>query len=129
VRIAFDKAVDGDTGGEGDEDQWARWADELLAVVEGDEGVVFALCSEAVEDGWGFREAIGVWGVWVDVGLKRTDLAKLVERVVEGLPPDPTVPVQELHRAILAMEELEVSFTKNPTFQVIGGTLNACLLW
>lgn len=108
VRVAFDKAVDGDTG-EGDEDEWSRWIDELLGVLEGDAGVVFALCSEAVEDGWGFREVIGVWGIWVDVGLKRTHLAKVVERVIEEMPPDPTVPVQELHRAILAMEELEVS--------------------
>lgn len=109
VREAYDKAVEGDTGGEGDEDEWPRWVDELLGVLEGDAGVVFALCSEAVEDGWGFREAVGVWGVWVDVGLKRTQLAKVVEKVVEEMPPDPTVPVQELHRAVLAMEELEAS--------------------
>jgi nuclear pore complex protein Nup85 len=108
VREAFDQAVEGDPG-EGDEDEWSRWVDELLGVLEGDAGVVFALCSEAVEDGWGFREAVGVWGVWVDVGLKRTQLAKVVERVVEEMPPDPTMPVQELHRAILAMEELEAS--------------------
>ncbi|KDN40916.1 hypothetical protein RSAG8_07784, partial [Rhizoctonia solani AG-8 WAC10335] len=106
VRVAFDKAVDADPG-EGDEDEWSRWVDELLGVLEGDSGVVFALCNEAVEDGWGFREVIGVWGVWVDVGLKRTQLAKLVERVAEEMPPDPTIPVHELHRAILAMEELE----------------------
>ncbi|CAE6471663.1 unnamed protein product [Rhizoctonia solani] len=106
VRVAFDKAVDADPG-EGDEDEWSRWVDELLGVLEGDAGVVFALCNEAVEDGWGFREVIGVWGVWVDVGLKRTQLGKVVERVAEDMPPDPTIPVQELHRAILAMEELE----------------------
>ncbi|KAF8693120.1 Nup85 Nucleoporin, partial [Rhizoctonia solani] len=106
VRMALDRAVDTDSG-EGDEDEWSRWVDELLGVIEGDDGVVFALCNEAVEDGWGFREVIGVWGVWVDVGLKRTQLAKVVERVAEEMPPDPTVPVQELHRAILAMEELE----------------------
>ncbi|KAH7327689.1 Nup85 nucleoporin-domain-containing protein [Rhizoctonia solani] len=106
VRVAFDKAVDADSG-EGDEDEWSRWVDELLGVLEGDAGVVFALCNEAVEDGWGFREVIGIWGVWVDVGLKRTQLAKVVERVAEEMPPDPTIPVQELHRAILAMEELE----------------------
>ncbi|QRV74335.1 nuclear pore complex protein Nup85 [Ceratobasidium sp. AG-Ba] len=107
VRTAYDKAVDGDAGGDEDEDEWPRWIDELLGVLEGDAGVVFALCNEAVEDGWGFREAIGVWGVWIDVGLKRTQLAKVVERVIEELPPDPTIPVQELHRAVLAMEELE----------------------
>ncbi|KAG9080263.1 hypothetical protein FRC06_006858, partial [Ceratobasidium sp. 370] len=107
VRSTFDKAVDGDEGGEGDEDEWPRWVDELLGVLEGDESVVLALCNEAVEDGWGFREAIGVWGVWVDVGLKRTHLAKVIERIVEEMPPDPTMPAQELHRAILAMEELE----------------------
>ncbi|GAB1518102.1 hypothetical protein RhiTH_001161 [Rhizoctonia solani] len=106
VRMALDRAVDTDSG-EADEDEWSRWVDELLGVIEGDDGVVFALCNEAVEDGWGFREVIGVWGVWVDVGLKRTQLAKVVERVAEEMPPDPTVPVQELHRAILAMEELE----------------------
>ncbi|CAE6511949.1 unnamed protein product [Rhizoctonia solani] len=106
VRIAFDKAVDA-APGEGDEDEWSRWVDELLGVLEGDSGVVFALCNEAVEDGWGFREVIGVWGVWVDVGLKRTQLAKVVEKVAEEMPPDPTMPIQELHRAILAMDELE----------------------
>jgi nuclear pore complex protein Nup85 len=105
VRVVFDK-LDPE---EGDEDEWSRWVDELLGVLEGDAGVVFALCNEAVEDGWGFREVIGVWGVWVDVGLKRTQLAKVVEKVSEQMPPDLTIPVQELHRAILAMEELEVS--------------------
>ncbi|CCO29196.1 Nuclear pore complex protein Nup85 AltName: Full=85 kDa nucleoporin [Rhizoctonia solani AG-1 IB] len=103
VRVVFDK-LDPE---EGDEDEWSRWVDELLGVLEGDAGVVFALCNEAVEDGWGFREVIGVWGVWVDVGLKRTQLAKVVEKVSEQMPPDLTIPVQELHRAILAMEELE----------------------
>ncbi|KAG8706603.1 hypothetical protein FRC09_002328 [Ceratobasidium sp. 395] len=107
IRSTFDKAVGGDEGGEGDEDEWPRWVDELVGVLEGDASVVFALCNEAVEDGWGFREAIGVWGVWVDIGLKRTHLAKVVERIVEEMPPDPTMPVQELHRAVLAMEELE----------------------
>lgn len=107
VRSAYDKAVDGDAEGEDDEDEWPRWIDELLGVLEGDAGVVFALCNEGVEDGWGFREAIGVWGVWIDVGLKRTQLAKVVERVIEDMPPDPTMVVQELHRAILGMEELE----------------------
>lgn len=108
VRIAFETVVEADEGGEGDEDEWARWVDELLGVLEGDPSVVFALCSDAVEDGWGFREAIGVWGVWIDVSLKRTGLAKVVEKVVEEMPPDPTMAVQELHRAVLAMEELEV---------------------
>ncbi|KAF8603898.1 hypothetical protein BDV93DRAFT_606578 [Ceratobasidium sp. AG-I] len=111
VRTAFDTVVEAEADGngeiQGDEDEWARWIDELLGVLEGDASVVFALCSEAAEDGWGFREAIGVWGVWVDVGLKRTQLDKIVEKVVEEMPPDPTVPVQELHRAVMAMEELE----------------------
>lgn len=112
ARTAFDTVVEAEAEGsgevEGDEDEWARWMDELLGVLEGDASVVFALCSEAVEDGWGFREAIGVWGVWVDVSLKRTQLGKVVEKVVEEMPPDPTMPVQELHRAVMAMEELEV---------------------
>ncbi|KAJ1307003.1 hypothetical protein OPQ81_007983 [Rhizoctonia solani] len=69
VRVAFDKAVDADPG-EGDEDEWSRWVDELLGVLEGDSGVVFALCNEAVEDGWGFREVIGVWGCLGRRGLE-----------------------------------------------------------
>ncbi|CAE7174105.1 unnamed protein product [Rhizoctonia solani] len=95
VRVAFDKIVDVEPEG-GDEDEWSRWVDELLGVLEGDSGVVFALCNEAVEDGWGFREVIGVWGVWVDVGLKRTQLAKVVEKVAEQMPPDPTIPALEV---------------------------------
>jgi len=57
-----------------DLESWEPWVDELIGVLEGNAEIILQVCSEGEGGGWGYAEAVGAWGVWVDVGLRRSHL-------------------------------------------------------
>lgn len=54
-----------------DGEDWLPWLLEIAHILEGDKDTIIRYC-ESYEEGW--KEAICVWGVWVDVGLRRQTL-------------------------------------------------------
>ena len=63
---SFRKKLEGFSEEEGGD--WIPWVLDLVRIMEGDKTTVKRYC-EAYPEGW--KEAICVWGVWVDVGLRR----------------------------------------------------------
>ena len=57
------------------EGEWRSGIDILGAILEGDREVILGLCKDQE---WGWREALGVWGVWVDVRLSRESLPSVM---------------------------------------------------
>lgn len=70
-----------------DRSEWASWENDFRSVTELLEGRADRLFEEAAD----WREAIGAWGVLVDVGLRRDDLPRVMERVLSELPVDSTI--------------------------------------
>ena len=64
--VAFRKKLDSFTDEDGRE--WLSWLLDIARILEGDKATIKRYC-ESYEEGW--KEAICVWGVWVDVGLRR----------------------------------------------------------
>jgi nuclear pore complex protein Nup85 len=67
--------------------EWASWEEDFRSVTELLEGKSERLFQEVSD----WREAVGAWGVLVDVGLRRDDLPRVVERVLNELPIDSTI--------------------------------------
>jgi nuclear pore complex protein Nup85 len=51
--------------------RWRNGLETLFGVLAGDKNVIMEFC-EKVD--WELRDAIGAWGLWVDIRLKREDL-------------------------------------------------------
>lgn len=54
-----------------EEGEWRSGVETICAILEGDRNALFTLCKEQE---WGWREALGVWGVWYDVRFTREAL-------------------------------------------------------
>jgi len=76
-----------DTEGSSGRSEWASWEEDFRSVTELLEGKPERLFQEVSD----WREAIGAWGVLVDVGLRQDDLPRVVERVLNELPIDSTI--------------------------------------
>ena len=50
---------------------WLPWLLEIAHIIEGDKATILRYC-ESYEEGW--KEAICVWGIWVDIGLRRQNI-------------------------------------------------------
>ena len=61
--------------GKDGEAKWASWENDLRTVVELMEGKADRVMAEASD----WREAVGAWGILVDVGLRRDDLPWALE--------------------------------------------------
>ena len=68
LRVEVDMLDDGDGRGE-----WREGLEDMMGVLEGKQDVIVRMCSDE-EGGHGWREAVGVWGIWVNVELRRDDL-------------------------------------------------------
>lgn len=64
--LAFKKKLGSLSDEEGGD--WLPWIREIIHILEGDEATIKGFC-ESYPEGW--KEAICIWGVWVDVGLRR----------------------------------------------------------
>ncbi len=68
-----DELDDSEGSGEAkDEGEWRSAIDIICSILEGDKKILFQVCRDQE---WGWREALGVWGVWIDVRFTREDLA------------------------------------------------------
>ncbi|KAG9033438.1 hypothetical protein FRB95_014804 [Tulasnella sp. JGI-2019a] len=65
--------------------EWREGLEDLVGVLEGDKDVILKVCDEEY-GGYGWREAVAVWGIWVDVEVKRLDLSEVVSLVIAKLP-------------------------------------------
>lgn len=63
------KAV-GEWLGQGESGDWEEWGSDLSTVIDIMEGKKETVLEESAD----WREAVGAWGLLVDVGLKRDDL-------------------------------------------------------
>lgn len=68
----FETGVTGESGG--GRGEWTIWEDDFRAVIELMEGRVERVLEESAD----WREALGAWGVLVDVGLRRDDLPYVI---------------------------------------------------
>ncbi|KAG8930276.1 hypothetical protein FRC02_004409 [Tulasnella sp. 418] len=89
-----------DSDGQGD---WREGLEDLLGVLEGNQEVIMKVCGEDVGGG-GWREVIGIWGVWVEPNLRRDDLPDTLALILDSLPLDPTLLEETVHAAALAGE-------------------------
>ena len=55
------------------DEEWQRALVDILGILDGQREVVLRICSEE-EGGHGWREALSVWGIWVQPDFRRRDL-------------------------------------------------------
>ncbi|BEI79576.1 hypothetical protein CcaverHIS002_0101050 [Cutaneotrichosporon cavernicola] len=67
--------------------EWSGWEESFKSLVELMEGKGDRVLAEAND----WREAIGAWGVLVDVWLRRDDLPGAIARVLDEIPIDSTI--------------------------------------
>ncbi|GMK54991.1 hypothetical protein CspeluHIS016_0200470 [Cutaneotrichosporon spelunceum] len=67
--------------------EWSGWEESFKSLVELMEGKADRVLAEGND----WREAIGAWGMLVDVGLRRDDLPGAVTRVLDEIPIDSTI--------------------------------------
>jgi len=70
-----------------EDNQWAGWESDFRTVVDLMEGKAERVLEEAAD----WREAVGAWGVLVDLGMRRDDLPGVVKRIVDKIPVDSTI--------------------------------------
>ncbi|KAL1411069.1 hypothetical protein Q8F55_002016 [Vanrija albida] len=76
--------------------EWATWEDDFRSVLELLEGKAERVFEESSD----WREAIGAWGVLVNVGLRRDDIPGLVKRILRELPVDSTLLEDSIQSAL-----------------------------
>ncbi|TXT13662.1 hypothetical protein VHUM_01029 [Vanrija humicola] len=83
-------------GAGGPSSEWAGWEDDFRSVLELLEGKPERIFEESSD----WREALGAWGVLVDVSLRRDDLPALVKRILKELPVDSTLLEDSIQSAL-----------------------------
>lgn len=92
-----------DDGGAG-RSAWASWEDDFRSVTELLEGKTERLFAEVAD----WREALGAWGVLIDVSLRRDDLPRALARIVDELPIDSTVIEDSIHASLCSGDIIKV---------------------
>ena len=87
-----------------DSAEWVGWESDFRTVVELMEGKVERVLEEAAD----WREAMGAWGVLVDVGLRRDDLPGVMARIVDRIPADSTVLDDEIQSSLCSGKIVKV---------------------
>ncbi|CAK9784044.1 hypothetical protein CC85DRAFT_281930 [Cutaneotrichosporon oleaginosum] len=67
--------------------EWSGWEENIKSLVELMEGKPDRVLAEAND----WREAIGAWGLLVEVWLRRDDLPDVVTKVLDEIPIDTTI--------------------------------------
>ncbi|KIM23665.1 hypothetical protein M408DRAFT_332267 [Serendipita vermifera MAFF 305830] len=75
--------------------------EELVALVGGDARVLVSLCNAC---GMGWRDAICVYGIWIQPSMTRTNLPNVVAEIIEEMPVDTTSLEDQLHAALFAAD-------------------------
>ncbi|KAK4687468.1 nuclear pore complex protein Nup85, partial [Tremellales sp. Uapishka_1] len=63
------------------------WEEDFRGVIDLMQGVEERVLDEAAD----WREALGAWGVLVEVGLRRDDLPEILARITDRIPVDTTI--------------------------------------
>ena len=98
--------------------KWAGWETDFRTVVELMEGKAERVMEEAAD----WREAMGAWGVLVDVGLRRDDLPGVMARIVDRIPVDSTVLDDEIQSSLCSGNIVKVRHISSrlPLTNLIG---------
>lgn len=117
-RAEFETAIGGRSRGHWLDDgsskgEYSSMEEKLRRVVELVQGNQDRLLQEAGD----WREAVGAWGVLVDVNLRRDDLPPLMERILDVIPADSTILEDSIQsalcsndvvRALMGCHELDI---------------------
>ncbi|RDB15810.1 Nuclear pore complex protein Nup85 [Hypsizygus marmoreus] len=87
-----------------DFDNWWDRLSDIVGILEGRTEVIKRVCSELGSD---WKEVCAVWGVFVDIRLRRQDLPDVVAQVLDDLPPDPTSLEDMVHSSLFAGQPLQ----------------------
>ena len=90
-----------------EDNQWAGWESDFRVVVELMEGKPERILEEAAD----WREALGAWGVLVDVGMRRDDLPTVMKRIVDKIPVDSTILDDTIQSSLCTGNIVKVSET------------------
>ncbi|EIW66274.1 hypothetical protein TREMEDRAFT_70200 [Tremella mesenterica DSM 1558] len=74
-------------GSVGETGKWSSNERDFRTVIELMEGKPDRVLEESAD----WREAVGAWGILVDVGLRRDDLPEVTDRILAKIPADSTV--------------------------------------
>ncbi|KAG8894882.1 hypothetical protein FRB99_000927 [Tulasnella sp. 403] len=88
-----------------EEGDWREGLEDLVGVLEGDQDTVMRVCSEE-NGGYGWREVLGVWGVWVQVDFRRQDLPDTLAIINDSVQLDPSM-IDEMAQAALVSQQLK----------------------
>jgi nuclear pore complex protein Nup85 len=86
-RRHVDELEDYDGDGQGErreEGEWRSAIEIICSIMEGDKQTLFTLCKDQE---WGWREALGVWGVWIDIRFTREALPCVRIHIYPSLCP------------------------------------------
>ncbi|WVN86702.1 uncharacterized protein L203_101874 [Cryptococcus depauperatus CBS 7841] len=83
-RSEFQTWLSGKPRGKWFDDEYKRWEDDFRGIVELMEGKTERVLQEAGD----WREALGAWGILVDVNLRRDHLPEIVGMILEKVPID-----------------------------------------
>ncbi|GJJ11510.1 hypothetical protein Clacol_005743 [Clathrus columnatus] len=100
---AFRKRLEGLL--ENENEEWLSWVLEIVQIMEGDKATIKRYC-ESFDEGW--KEAICVWGVWVDVGMRRHHIERTLATIFQDLPLDSTLPEEHVFAALFQSQVGEV---------------------
>lgn len=64
-----------------------------------------------LEEAADWREALGAWGVLVDVGMRRDDLPTVMKRIVDKIPVDSTILDDTIQSSLCTGNIVKVSET------------------
>jgi len=95
--VALRKQMDQVSDEEGG--NWLPWMLEIVRIMEGDKSTAKRHCQYYTE---GWKEALCVWGVWVDVGLRRHHIERLLITILEDMPLDTTLPEESIFAALFS---------------------------
>ncbi|KAG8869065.1 hypothetical protein FRB97_001630 [Tulasnella sp. 331] len=105
--------------------EWREGLEDLVGVLEGDKDAVLKVCDEDY-GGYGWREAVSVWGIWVDVEVKRADLPDVLSVVNAQLPISDDL--EEMLQASLISQLLKRFVLRSAEFDLWFGAHVADLL-
>ncbi|EJU03489.1 hypothetical protein DACRYDRAFT_114882 [Dacryopinax primogenitus] len=87
---------------------WVQAIRGIFEIMDGQEQRILALVNDG---GIGWVEAAGVWGVWVDPSMTRSDLTNnVLDHILEVMPLDPTDNAQALMAALMGGDSVKVLF-------------------
>ncbi|KZT59827.1 hypothetical protein CALCODRAFT_493066 [Calocera cornea HHB12733] len=85
---------------------WVDATRGVFEILDGQQERIYAIVRD---DGIGWTEAIGVWGVWVDPSMTRSDVSeRVLDHILAELPMDTTNNTEVLRAALMAGDTVKV---------------------